>query len=347
MLNVARSGRVRAAIATWAAALTLAAAAFGQIVIRDSRTLFTPADDHPDCDPANVCFIDAEIQSQTHRNVPIRIRFPRETTGPLPLILWSHGGEANDNGRTLNGTWGRTLARAGYIVVHMSHRVPTTGERIALCSEFAIALVTECLEFPEPSVNRPRDANAVLAALDGLETTYPFLSGRIDRSRIAVAGWSGGSIAPMALAGARYRLSAGFTDVGFANPLPKVFLALSPQGPNYLGYKDDSWRLITRPVMIATGLGDTTPGEDAPSRLIPFQRMPAGEKYQVYIRHSDSNHGTFNLESDYSVFNQWIASYALAFFDYHFYGRARPRRFLLNDRIPIFGMRARLEVSRR
>lgn len=220
----------------------------------------------------------------------------------------------------------------------MSHREWTPTEREAVCNEFAAANMDECLNLPMIAVMQPRDANVVLGGLDWLEQNVPQLNGRIDRNNISVAGWSGGSLTAMAMAGARFRLTNASNDVSFANPLPKVFLALSPQGPNFAGFKTDSWREIFRPVLTATGQSDITKGEDAPSRLVAFQSMPPGKKYQLYINHPAAGHSTFNLENeDFPQFSQWLASYALAYFDAHLKNRTGAQAFLISNRLPIYG----------
>lgn len=327
----------------------MALTALGQVTIINSPFLYKPAEIYNDCDNNNVCFVDAEIVNQQHRNVPIRIRFPRNAPpGRLPFVLWSHGGGLNDNGRQLNETWGRTLAKAGYVVVHMSHRMITQAQGAAVCQEFGVTVLNECLNFSFLSVFQPRDANVVLGALDTIEQTVPALNNRIDRDKIAVAGWSGGSLTAMALAGARFRLSNTFTDVSFTNPLPKAFLALSPQGPDYLGFKTDSWREISRPVLTATGPGDTTEGEDAPSRLVAFRSMPPGKKYQLYIKHPATIHSTFNLENEnFPQFSQWLASYTLAFFDSHLKNKLVAGAFLISNRLPLYGSRKTVLIGRK
>lgn len=326
----------------------------GQFVnIIDSPFLYKPSEVYNDCDESQTpppCFIDAVAPdlSEQHRSVPIRIRIPRGVSGRLPLILWSHGGGLQDNGRTLNAAWGRTLARAGYIVIHMSHLDHTRTERGAVCLEFAAANQDECTNLPMATVYQPRDANVVLSALNWLEQNVPELNGKIDYTKIAAAGWSGGSMTAMALAGARFRLTAASNDVGFVNPLPKVFLANSPQGPDYIGFKQDSWREISRPVLTATGAGDTSPGEDAPSRLVAFQKMPPGGKYQLYINHPATEHSTFNLENDaFPQFAQWLASYTLAYFDYHLKNKPSAGTFLISNRLPMFGSRKRVVITRK
>lgn len=324
--------------------------ASGQITIVNSPFLYKPTENYNDCDNQNPpsCYLDTTVANQAHRDVPIRIRFPRGATGQLPLILWSHGGGANDNGRAINETWGRTLARAGYIVVHMSHRPWTPAERAAACLEFNVTSEKECLAFPMLSLYRPRDANVVLGALDAIEQAFPVLSNRIDRNNIAVAGWSYGSFTVMTLAGARIRFSDTFNDVSFANPLPKVFLALSPQSSSAWGYKPDSWREISRPVLFGTGAADSAQNDPPEVRLIPFQSVPPGKKYQFYISHPAAIHETFNLENeDFPQFSQWLASYSLAYFDGYLKNRTTAQAFLISNRLPIYASRKVASISRK
>ena len=332
--------------------LSVPLAAAGQVTIIESAFLYKPSESYNDCagSPVPVCFVDtvAPDLGGQHRSVPVRIRFPRGAVGRLPLVLWSHGGGLQDGGRALNEDWGRTLTRAGYIVIHMSHRDHTPAQRAAVCLEFAAASQDECTNLPMTAVLQARDASTVLAALDWLEANVPELNGRIDRGNIAVAGWSGGSLTAMALAGARFRLTAAFSDYSFADPLPKAFLANSPQGPDYAGFKADSWREIARPVLTATGPGDSTPGEEAASRLVPFQVMPPGRKYQLYINHPETFHETFNLgNTAHPEFSQWLASYTLAYFDSYLKNKTGAGAFLISSRLPLQGSRKTVSIYRK
>ena len=322
-------------------------AASAQITILDSAFLYKPQESYNDCENGS-CFVDAVVPNQQHRNVPIRIRFPRNTPpGRLPLILWSHGGGPNEFGREINVTWGRTLARAGYIVIHMSH-FWTPEQRAAACAEFAVANEQDCLDFPMGSLFRPRDANVVLGALDWIEQNFPELADRIDRSNIAVAGWSYGSFTTMALAGSRIRFSDAFNDVSFMNPLPKAFLALSPQSSSAWGYKPDSWREITRPVLFATGAADVAQNDDPTTRRVPFQSVPRGKKYELYINHPAAIHETFNLETEMPpTFSQWLASYALAFLDGNLKNRPDGQVYLISNRLPLQGSRKTVSIYRK
>ncbi len=329
------------------ALLVFPVAAFGQITIANSPFLYRPSTAFPDCD-ASTCFIDTVVPNQQHRDVPVRIRYPRGTTGPLPLILWSHGGGPDENGRVQNETWGRTLARDGYIVIHMSH-FWSLEQLAAACLEFGVTSPGECgNNFPMGSLYRPRDANVVLGSLDFLEATFPELNNRIDRDRIAVAGWSYGSTTAMTLAGTRLRFSDSFTDVSFSNPLPKVFLALSPMAASEFGLKADSWREVTRPVLIATGASDYAGPDNPVNRRNVFQSVPSGQKYELYINHPAAEHTTFNLENaDYPIFSQWLASYSLAYLDAKLKGNTLAGNYLISGRLPTFGSQKVVKLQRK
>ncbi len=102
---------------------------------------------------------------------------------------------------------------------------------------------------------------AMLDALALLSTAE--FSGQIDMQRIALGGHSAGAGAAQTLAGAKRIFVGPPNEV--SDPRPIAFLAFSPQQPGSEGSFDTrfqkerhSWTDVLRPVLTATGDGDST-----------------------------------------------------------------------------------------
>ncbi|MCX7753572.1 MAG: hypothetical protein N2443_12035 [Blastocatellia bacterium] len=250
-----------------------------------------------------------------NRRLPILVRFSRAVTQPRPVVVWSHGGgPRNTVSPDMNREWSEVLARAGYIVVHPAHVEP---DRLALCRKLGISNMQTCLQLNAMTWYRPSDARAVLDALPQIVAAFPQLRGRVDLTRVAYAGHSFGAFTAMTIAGARVNYVEGYNDISWRHPLPRAFLALSPQGPGRFGFFDDSWREVDRPVMTASGAGDNLLGETAANRREPFKRMPPGNKYELWIESRDAVHSTFNLSDSGPgrCFHDEIAMAGVAFLD--------------------------------
>jgi predicted dienelactone hydrolase len=244
-----------------------------------------------------------------NRRLPILVRFSRSVTTPRPVIVWSHGGgPRNDVSLEMNRQWSELLARAGYIMIHPAHIEP---DQAALCQKLGVTDPDACRELQAMTWYRPTDARAVLDALPHIVAAFPQLQGRADLTRVAYAGHSFGAFTTMTMAGARLNYVEGYNDISWRHPLPRAFLALSPQGPDRFGFFDESWREIDRPVMTATGAGDNLLGERAIDRREPFKHMPPGDKYELWINSPDAVHGTFNL-NDSGPGRQFLDEIAMA-----------------------------------
>jgi predicted dienelactone hydrolase len=145
----------------------------------------------------------------------------------------------------------------------------------------------------------------------------PEIRGRIDLSRIAVAGFAEGASAAISAAGATRMLTLTATRANpnfTASARPVAFVAISPAGPGNEGFYDtdtgqptQSWSSISRPVFSVTGAGDNTnlnlglsASGDSPSmRLIPYNLMPSGGKYQMFLQSVMTDHaflGSLDVE---------------------------------------------------
>jgi predicted dienelactone hydrolase len=205
-----------------------------------------------------------------NRRMALTIEYPTRT-GPHPVIVFSHGGGGSNRGYPgLSSHW----TSYGYVVIRPSH-----DDRVA-----ADQLTTA--EWRE----RARDITLVLDSLASLQQQYPELQGKVDESRVAVAGHSRGAVTAMMLGG--LRTFPGPTS--FADPRVKAIVALSPTGPREeWGVTNESFAEIRVPALFMTGSRDTgaTEAETPAWRQQAFELAAAGDKWLVTI--DDVQHGTF------------------------------------------------------
>lgn len=265
------------------------------------------------------------VQDPTRvRAIPVRFRYPRGLNAAAPVVVFSHGGGPRPAGQFGNDEWGEALAGAGYLVVHLNHTLGE-GEADLVCE--SVGAEEQCDGETAMTILRPGDASAVIAGLADLVAEHPRLARYFDLDRIGMAGHSAGAYTTMALAGAIADVGAGPVD--YSDPTPKTFLALSPQGPGRHGFTEDSWDGIERPVMIVSGAGDVTDGEDALSRRVPFELMPPGDKTLVWLDDRAASHDTFGLENEEQPeMVAWVRAAGLAWLDATLRDRDEAREWL-------------------
>jgi hypothetical protein len=304
----------------------------------------------------SVTYTDASGQL---REVGFLIRQPLGAPAPMPVVVWSHGGaDGKSDPQHSMRAWSEVTARAGYFTVSIAHAHRGQDSRRQLCTAIGIVDDATCEVFKYLNWDRPHDIRTVLDELERLAVGD--FAGQIDIERIAVGGHSAGSGGALTVAGA-WR-SFGGAPMTISDPRPVAFLAYSPQQPGSEGFFDTrfgeprhSWFDITRPVLLASGDGDSTcsPGPEPGScvgdtphgRRIPFQRMPASQnKYQLYVHEADAFHTLFQLNGakcpQLGVDAQrcddivrWLTSTTLAFLDAHLRQHAQALQWLQSDRI--------------
>jgi hypothetical protein len=247
------------------------------------------------------------------REVGVRIRLPIGAPEPMPVIVFSHGGGPKPPGNFGNQEWGAALAGAGYVVVHLSHSL-NDADRDWACGQLAAG--DPCDVVTALTMLRPGDASAAIRELLDAGTTVPALAGKLDLDRIAVAGHSFGSYTALTLAGTTVDPGPASETMSFADPVPVSFLALSPSGPGHFGFTEDSFLAVDRPVMMMSGRGDRTSGEQPVDRHTAFDLLPPGDKMLVWIDDPASSHDTFNLANPAEPeMVAWVASAGVAWFD--------------------------------
>jgi acetyl esterase/lipase len=318
---------------------------------------------YPNClyvTPVNVSFLVSTSQvtyqdaASLPRTISFAIRTPNGLAGPLPVVIWSHGGaEGHLDPLTALSEWGELTARAGYISVGIAHAPRPTFAVSSLCNALGIP---DCTTFKYLNWDRPHDISKVIDRLAAINAAAGPLQGRINMNKIAVGGHSAGSGGTLSVAGA-VRFFAN-TPKALADPRPVAFLAFSPQGPGSEGFFETdfqfphtSWDNISRPVLAGTGDGDNTcnpaaecSGTSPSVRRISYDQMPTGGKYLMHIHDTDTFHGLFGFNiaecvsrgvapGKCNAFRQWLASSALAFLDAHVRGSVAAKGWLLGGYI--------------
>ncbi len=218
--------------------------------------------------------------SSRGRDVPVHVTYP-EGTGPFPVIVFSHGaGGSGQSYKALARFW----ATHGFVVLAPTHADSLAGKGKDPTAEALRETVNDAAQDPKGWENRARDLAFVVAATAAVEARVPLLKDKLDAARVGVGGHSYGAFTAQLLAGATVDVPKSAKAKSFADPIPKAFLLLSPQGKGQQGLTEKSWASVERPLMVVTGTLDKgVKGQDPSWRLDPYQLCPAGGKYAVFI----------------------------------------------------------------
>ncbi|MEW1910411.1 chlorophyllase [Kitasatospora sp. NPDC085895] len=188
-------------------------------------------------------------------DLEVRVSAPASGTG-LSVVLLSHGHGPSNNLSSLNGyaPLAHAWAAQGFVVVQPTH----------LTSRTLSQLVADAPGAPDFWRSRAEDMGHVLDRLDVIERTVPQLAGRIDPTRVAVAGHSLGGFTTALL------LGAGLTDpdtgkvVHLAEPRIKAGVLLAAPGRGgdaFNGPMAEQWPIVgavdfstmTTPALVVAG----------------------------------------------------------------------------------------------
>ena len=303
------SACARSGTSSGAAKLTLpAASSTTSLVIDTSAVATTPATrvDPPAIEHYDVVTVDGELlDTARNRRIPYRVYAPAGLTGPVPIILVSHGGDGNARGYTSAPHLGTTFAAGGFIAIHIGH-LPSTN-----------VLVHQS--------DRPADVTFVLDQLAAGRVTMPSgFGGEPDLTRVGHTGHSFGAYTAHAVAGATYRRT--FTDSRIDAIAP-----ISPQGPDQFGAfdrgpTDSTWSTVTVPVFDLVG-GDEVDNNAVDSivrpgwRLVPFARYPGTADTFLSVIDGQVHSEMWNTGSP--EVEQFIATQILAFMQRYVAGDGR------------------------
>ncbi|MFH0965673.1 MAG: hypothetical protein V2A58_16875 [Planctomycetota bacterium] len=318
--------------------------------------LLLPALSSPGADAPSLYHLDSPIlpvetgsvilhDAARSKDLSVAATFPREG-GPFPLIIFSHGaGGSGEGAEPLSSFW----ASHGCVCLAPTHADSVlarrrAGETFTLRDAVDVALNDETAW-----TNRPRDISFLLDSLDDLPKSLPKLAGKIDRTRIAVAGHSFGAYTSQVIAGATVRLTGKAEPASFADSRVRAALLFSPQGIGQMGLTRESWKDIRIPLMSITGSRDYGARGQSPEwRKTPFYESPPGDKYLLFIEGASHMTFTGRLASEDSsslpallrparvdtaaeaVFLDRVKSASLVFFDAYLKDSPAARRYLLS-----------------
>ena len=226
------------------------------------------------------------------RDIPVKIYYPKETTGTYPVIIFSHGlGGSRDGYEYLGRHW----AGCGYICVHIQHLGSDDGVwKNAPIAERTGALQKAALNV-RGALDRPLDVQFTIDQLEKLnsDTTSP-LHHMLDLAKIGVSGHSYGGYTALAIAGQTFLLPLSASK-RYDEPRIKAGIQMSAPAPANRRDMDQTYGSITIPIMHMTGTKDfleILPQTTAEDRRIPFDHMNHSETCLVIF--NDGDHMIFS-----------------------------------------------------
>lgn len=211
--------------------------------------------------PAPVLSVSPVVLPAPGRAVDLQIRVSAPVTGSdLPVILLSHGQGYSNHLSSLNGyaPLANYWAAHGFVVIQPTH-----------LSSRTLSLDPSTPGAPLHWRSRAEDMTRILDQLDVIEAAVPQLLGRLDHSKVAVAGHSMGGHTASLLLGARLTDPDDGTEVNLAEPRIRagVLLAAPGRGGDALTesvaeslsfFLTTDFSKMTTPTLVVAGDKDTS-----------------------------------------------------------------------------------------
>lgn len=273
----------------------------------------------------------SEKRRTGQRDVPWKAYLPDASTGPAPVVIWSHGlGGSREGSRSL----GRYLASHGYAAFHIQH--PGTDAQ-AFKEAGAQGVMRSIRDNPRIVLDRYRDPAFALDEITKMARGD--LRGRIDPARAGISGHSFGAITAMTIAG--QQLDNRLLATHFGDDRFLAAFIMSPSVPRR-GSPREAFSQMLMPIFHLTGTNDGSPIDDTMSptdRLIPFAAIDNVDQYLLVLE--GGTHWTFTdtetfqgADLTYSGIEQHrtiVNTLAVAYWDAHLRGDKAAMAWLRGD----------------
>lgn len=224
------------------------------------------------------------FDADRNREIPVKIYYPRTGEGPFPVVFFSHGlGGTREAAEYLGSYW----ASHGYVSVHLQHK--GSDDSVWRGKTGAWREMARTARDPINSLNRPKDVGFAVGAMEKLNSEENPLKGRLDLSRLGIAGHSFGAYTALAIAGEIFVGPRG-GEISFADPRFKAAVVMSaPVTPRQKAHAELAFSRIKIPCLHMTGTRDrsiigATRAED---RRIPFDSINGPDQYLIVFTDAD------------------------------------------------------------
>ncbi|RWK52656.1 hypothetical protein [Mesorhizobium sp.] len=278
--------------------------------------------------PSGYTVIDGAFRDESRsRSVPYRLYAPAALSSACPVILMSHG---IGGSREAMPYLGRRLAESGYVAVHLQHSGTDSSiwqQANSLAEVYRI--LREAMWDANAARARFQDVPFALRELARMNGEGR-LAGRLDLTRIGMAGHSYGGVSTMVAAGQRMGPGGQWS---FKEPSIRAGLVMSPNIPIQGGELAALYRDIDIPLFHITGTkdGNAVPGNkefDPIQRTLPYEALTIPHQYLLVLDGADHNafsglkHGPHaHGPEEETRYTRVVQDGAVSFFDAYLNGK--------------------------